>query len=159
MLPYPILRRMSSPGKVALYCAAPCCGCAGKRPRRTGQQEKAWRERSHQRRALPGGRENAVARKLKPVLTGAVTTVAALGDLTRFEHPRQLMSYLGLTPSVYSSGARRRQGGFTKTGNAHARWALVEGAWAYRYPATISCPLQRRLKKFPKRLQVLSGQA
>jgi transposase len=27
--------------------------------------------------------------------TVAVTTVAELGDLTRFEHPRQLMNYLG----------------------------------------------------------------
>src|SRR5215831_9601369 len=31
--------------------------------------------------------------------TRAVTTVAELGDLTRFENPRQLMGYLGLTPS------------------------------------------------------------
>src|SRR5580765_2754029 len=32
-------------------------------------------------------------------LTVAVTTVAALGDLPRFAHPRQLMHYRGLTPS------------------------------------------------------------
>ena len=48
--------------------------------------------------------------------TVAVTTVAELGDLTRFENPRQLMHYLGLTPSEYSSGARRQQGSITKTG-------------------------------------------
>jgi transposase len=42
--------------------------------------------------------------------TAAVTTVAELGDLTRFEHPRQLMHYLGLTPSEYASGGRRQQG-------------------------------------------------
>jgi transposase len=64
--------------------------------------------------------------------TVAVTTVAELGDLTRFETPRQLMNYLGLTPSEYSSGGRRQQGGMTKTGTTHARRALVEGAWAYR---------------------------
>jgi len=57
--------------------------------------------------------------------TVAVTTVAALGDLTRFENPRQLMHYLGLTPSEYSSGGRRQQGSMTKTGNTHARRALV----------------------------------
>jgi len=45
--------------------------------------------------------------------TVAVTTGAELGDLTRFEHPRQLMNYLGLTPSEYSTGERRRQGGIT----------------------------------------------
>ena len=48
--------------------------------------------------------------------TVAVTTGAELGDLTRFEHPRQLMNYLGLTPPEYSTGERRRQGGITKTG-------------------------------------------
>jgi transposase len=64
--------------------------------------------------------------------TVAVTTVAALGDLTRFNNPRQLMNYVGLTPSEYASGPRRQQGSMTKTGNTHARRALVEGAWAYR---------------------------
>jgi transposase len=39
-------------------------------------------------------------------LTVAVTTVAELGDWTRFEHPRQLMQYLGLIPSDYASGER-----------------------------------------------------
>jgi transposase len=62
--------------------------------------------------------------------TVAVTTVAELGDLTRFDTPRQLMNYLGLTPAEYSTGERRRQGGITKTGNTHARRALIEGAWA-----------------------------
>ena len=60
--------------------------------------------------------------------TMAVTTVADLGDLTRFEHPRQLMHDWGLTPSEYASGARRQQGSMTKTGNTQARRALVEGA-------------------------------
>jgi transposase len=64
--------------------------------------------------------------------TVAVTTVAELGDLTRFENPRQLMHYLELTPSAYASGARRQQGSITKAGNTHARRALLEGAWAYR---------------------------
>jgi len=74
--------------------------------------------------------------------TVAVTIIAELGDLTRVDTPRQLMSYLGLTPSEYSSGERRRQGGITTTGHMHARRALVEGAWASRYPATISRHLQ-----------------
>jgi transposase len=81
--------------------------------------------------------------------TVAVTTVAALGDLTRFENPRQLMHYVGLTPSEYSRGARRPQGSMTKTGNTHARRALVAGAWAYRSPAKVRRPLQRRLEKLP----------
>jgi transposase len=91
--------------------------------------------------------------------TVAVTTVAELGDLTRFENPRQLMSYLGLTPSEYSTGERRRQGGLTKAGNTHARRALIEGAWASRYPAKVSRPLQLRLEKVPKPIQDMSWQA
>jgi transposase len=91
--------------------------------------------------------------------TVAVTIVAELGDLTRFDNPRQLMSYLGLTPSEYSSGERRRQGSITKTGNTHARRALVEGAWAYRHPAKVSRHLQLRLETLPKPIQEISWKA
>jgi transposase len=91
--------------------------------------------------------------------TVAVTLVAELGDLTRFEHPRQVMKYLGLIPSEYSSGERRRQGSITKAGNAHARRALVEGAWAYRYPAKVSRHLQLRLEQLPKPIQDISWKA
>lgn len=92
-------------------------------------------------------------------LTGAVILIAELGDLTRFDTPRQLMSYLGLTPSEYSSGERRRQGGITKAGNTHARRALVEGAWAYRYPAKVSRHLQLRLEKLPAEVQAIGWKA
>jgi transposase len=91
--------------------------------------------------------------------TVAVTTVADRRDLTRFENPRQLMRYRGLTPAAYASGERRRQGGITKTGNAQARRALLEGAWAYRYPAKGSRHLQLRLDKLPKPIQAISWQA
>jgi len=89
----------------------------------------------------------------------AVTTGAELGDLTRFENPRQLMNYLGLTPSAYSRGARRQQGSLTKTGHSQARRALVAGAWAYRYPAKGSRHLHLRLAKLPTVLQALSWKA
>ena len=91
--------------------------------------------------------------------TAAVILIAELGELPRFANPRQLMSYLGLTPSAHSSGERRRQGAITKTGNSHARRALVEGAWAYRYPAKVSRHLQLRLEKVPKAIQDISGKA
>jgi transposase len=91
--------------------------------------------------------------------TVAVTTVAELGDLTRFENPGQLMKFLGLIPSEYSSGERRRQGSPTKAGNTHARRALVEGAWAYRYPAKVSRHLQLRLEHLPKPIQDISWKA
>ena len=91
--------------------------------------------------------------------TAAVTLIAELGDLHRFATPRQLMSYLGLIPSEHTSGERRRQGGITKTGNSHARRVLVEGAWAYRYPAKVSRHLQLRLETVPKAIQEISWKA
>jgi transposase len=91
--------------------------------------------------------------------TVAGTIVAELGDLTRFENPRQLMKHLGLIPSEYSSGERRRQGSITKAGNTHARRVLVEGAWAYRYPAKVSRHLQLRLEQLPKPIQDISWKA
>ena len=92
-------------------------------------------------------------------LTGAITLVAEVGDLTRFDTPRKLMSYLGLTPSEYSSGERRHQGGITKAGNGHARRALVEGAWAYRYPAKVSRHLQLRLEHLPTEVRAIAWKA
>jgi transposase len=89
----------------------------------------------------------------------AVTMVAAIGDLTRFESPRDLMTFLGLIPSKYTSAKRRRQGAMTKAGNTHARRVLVEGAWAYRYPAKVSRHLLRRLETPPKIIQDLSWKA
>jgi transposase len=89
----------------------------------------------------------------------AVTMVAEIGDLTRFETPRELMKVLGLIPAEYSTGERRRQGSMTTAGNTHARRPLVEGAWAYRYPAQVSRHLQLRLETPPKVMQDLSWKA
>ena len=68
----------------------------------------------------------------------AVTVVAEVGDFTRFDNPRQVMAYLGLTPSEHSSGTAIRRGGITKAGNALARRVLIEGAWTYRMQARVS---------------------
>jgi transposase len=91
--------------------------------------------------------------------TVAVTMVAEIGDLTRFDTPREPMKFLGLIPSEYTSAERRRQGSITKAGNTHARRVLVEGAWAYRYPAKVSRHLQLRLEKQPKVIQDISWKA
>jgi transposase len=91
--------------------------------------------------------------------TVAVTTVAELGDLTRFANPRQLMNSLGFTPAEPSTGERRRQGGLPTTGHTHARRALVEGAWAYRSPAKVRRPLHLRLAKLPQPIQDISWKA
>jgi transposase len=64
----------------------------------------------------------------------AVTTVAEAGDLRRFDHPRQLMAFLGLVPSERSTGATRHQGGITKMGNSSARKATVNPVLACSRP-------------------------
>lgn len=91
--------------------------------------------------------------------TVAITVVAELGDLTRFDNPRQLAAFVGLTPSEYSSGATRHQGGITKAGNSHARRVLVEGAWAYRYPAKVSAYIQKRIQSLPKPVRDIGWKA
>ena len=80
-------------------------------------------------------------------LITAMTVMAELGDITRFDSPRQLMSFLGLVPSEASSGLTRRRGGITKTGNSHVRRVLVEAGWCYRFPARKTAHLQRRAEK------------
>ena len=57
----------------------------------------------------------------------AVTFVAEIGDVRRFETPRQLMAYLGLVPSERSTGEQVRRGSITKAGNPRARRVLIEG--------------------------------
>ena len=79
----------------------------------------------------------------------AMTVLAELGDITRFGNARQLMAYLGLTPSEYSSGGRTQRGGITKTGNAHVRRLLVESAWHYRHPPRVGTGLRKRREGQP----------
>ncbi len=74
----------------------------------------------------------------------AVTVLAELGDLTRFEKPQQLMAYLGLVPSEHSSGDSVKRGSITKTGNNHVRSVLIEAAWAYRLKPRVSRDLRKR---------------
>jgi transposase len=63
----------------------------------------------------------------------ALGLLAEIGDFRRFAHPRELMSYLGLSPCEYSSGAQQHRGHITKTGNTHARRLLIEAAWHYQH--------------------------
>ena len=89
----------------------------------------------------------------------AVTVVSELGDLSRFENPKQLMSFLGLTPSEYSSGPRQSRGRITKTGNAHVRRILIEAAWCYRYPAKVSREIQLRQASVPLAIREIAWRA
>lgn len=53
-----------------------------------------------------------------------------LGEIERFRTRGELASYLGLTPSEYSTGEKIRHGRITRCGNARVRTALVESSWS-----------------------------
>jgi transposase len=74
----------------------------------------------------------------------ALSLVVEIGDYRRFPNAQSFMSYLGLVPSEYSSGKKRKQGGITKTGNGHLRRLLTEAAWHYARPAQVSKRLSER---------------
>ena len=92
-------------------------------------------------------------------LVTAMTVVAELGDITRFDSPKELMAYIGLVPSEHSSGGTRRQGAITKTGNGHVRRMLVESSWSYRFPARKTAHLQRRAAVTSDSIQAIAWKA
>jgi transposase len=79
-------------------------------------------------------------------LLTAMTLVVEIGNFERFRSPAQLMSYLGLVPREYSSGASTKRGRLTKTGNAAVRRTLVESAWSYRHRPSVKGELEKRLE-------------
>jgi transposase len=89
-------------------------------------------------------------------LLAATVLISELGDLRRFDHPRQLMAYLGLVSSESSTGTSRHQGPITKCGNTHARWFLIECAQHYALPPKVSKELSKRQEHQPQRIKELS---
>ncbi len=79
----------------------------------------------------------------------AMIFLSELGDVTRFKSARQLMGYLGMTPSEHSSGGRQNRGGITKAGNSHVRRILIEAAWHYRHRPRPGEALRQRRKEQP----------
>jgi transposase len=89
------------------------------------------------------------------VATGVITE---LSDLSQFDHPRKLMSYLGLVPSEHSSGGKRYYQ-ITKCGNSRARRLLVEGAHSYKHNANISKEMQLSQEGLSKEIIDMAWQA
>lgn len=104
----------------------------------------------HQWRYYPVAKAIQAMRGVRLLVAAGV--IAELGDLSRFDHPRKLMSYLGLVPSEHSSGGKRHIGAITKCGNGRARRLLIEGAHTYRYAANISTDMQKRQEGLPKQI-------
>jgi len=89
----------------------------------------------------------------------AVTFAAEIGDVRRFDTPRQLMAFLGLVPGERSTGETVRRSSLTLAGNRRARRALVEAAWTYRFPARVSETLEPRLRRVPKAVRDIAWKA
>ena len=89
----------------------------------------------------------------------AVTLVAEVGELSRFARAPQVMGYSGLGASEHSSGAQKRRGGITKTGNAHVRRVVIEAAWAYRHRPAIGAPLRKRQATLSEAVKAIGWKA
>jgi transposase len=92
-------------------------------------------------------------------IIAAMMVVSEVGDFVRFTHPKQLMSYLGLTPGEYSSGGKSKRSGITKCGNSHARWILVECATHYRNEPRVGTHLSIRQEGLPRWIREISWSA
>ena len=79
---------------------------------------------------MEAGKKDPVAKLLQSHPgVGPITALAyslTLGEVGRFAHSRQVVSYLGLNPSEHSSGGRQRLGSISKQGNPMLRSLLVE---------------------------------
>lgn len=89
----------------------------------------------------------------------AVTFAAEIGDVRRFDSPRQLTAFLGLVPAERSTGSTVRRAGLTLAGNRRTRRVLVEAAWSYRHPARVSETLRARLERLPKPVRDIAWKA
>lgn len=89
----------------------------------------------------------------------AVTVVAELGRISRFESARQLMGYSGAVPSEESSGKRQQRGSITKTGNAHLRRIAIEAAWSYRLGPRVGPVLRKRQEGVPEEIKEMAWKA
>jgi transposase len=56
----------------------------------------------------------------------ALTMITEIGDIKRFPHPRQLVSWIGMDIREYSSGGKHNRFGITKHGNRYLRTAFIE---------------------------------
>jgi len=92
-------------------------------------------------------------------LVAAMITVSELGDIHRFAHPRQLMTYLGLVSVEHSSGPKQHLGSISRCGNGHQRWLLTECAEHYLLPPKVSKELSRRQEGQPPEVRALSWKA
>jgi transposase len=89
-------------------------------------------------------------------LIAATTFLAEIGDLSRFQTPRQLMAYLGLVPSEDSTGDMIKRGPIT---NRRARRTLVECSWSYQHPPRVGKEKQEKVAAAPRAVREIAWKA
>ena len=89
----------------------------------------------------------------------ATAFLAEIGDLSRFQTPRELMGYLGLVPSEHSTGDKVKRSGITKAGNRRARRILVECSWSYRHPPRLGKEKLAKVAAAPRAVQEIAWKA
>lgn len=92
-------------------------------------------------------------------LVSASVFLAEIGDLSRFATPRELMGYLGLTPSEHSTGEKVQRGAITRAGNRRARRILVECSWSYRHPPRLGKKKLAKVAAAPRAVQEIAWKA
>ncbi|MER9240967.1 transposase [Mesorhizobium sp. M0633] len=92
-------------------------------------------------------------------LVVAATLVAAIGDLSRFRTPKQLMSWLGLVPSESSTARAIGVVPLRKSGNGEACAMLVEAVWSYRLPAREERRYRARVEGLPEEIRAIAWKA
>jgi transposase len=58
----------------------------------------------------------------------ALTIYAELGEISRFDGDKSVVSYVGLNPVIRESGDSRIEGSISKRGSGRLRWLLVQAA-------------------------------
>ena len=89
----------------------------------------------------------------------AIIILAELGDISRFDSPTQLMSYVGLVPLVHSSGEKTYRGRITRTGNSHVRSLLTQSSWTYRFAARQTKHIKRKASQASEEAKAISWRA
>jgi transposase len=126
-------------------------------------EERVARLEAAIRAAVPDWSLAAVVEALMAMrgidMIAATAFLAEIGDLSRFQTPRELMGYLGLVPSEQSTGDTIKRGPITKAGNRRARRVLVESAWSYRHPPRVGKDKQAKVAAAPPAVRAIAWKA
>src|SRR5215208_4198872 len=86
----------------------------------------------------------------------AMTVLAAIGDISRFENAKKLVGYAGIGAGVHDSGKTHKEKKITKKGRKELRWAMVEAAWrAVRMSPFWKAEYEKHLKRMRKPNQAI----